>query len=129
MNKLFESNTKATAIPYAPNAEIIWHSIPYIQYDQIKLDDNFRQYPDKAIISEVLKTGIKKTPYQKSFKVNTGMQDCGVNFRGANRQFSFLKVSLVYDKSNPHKTIYNSYNIELASNRCSVATLKMYANN
>ena len=32
----------------------------------------------------------------------------------ANRQFDWIEVSLVYDKSDKHTTIYDSYNVELA---------------
>lgn len=53
------------------------------------------------------------------------MQDFGVDFRGANRQFSFLRVSSVYDKSNPHKTIYDSYNTKLASTSTNIQSLKV----
>ena len=45
------------------------------------------------------------------------MQSINVNFVGSNRQFAFLEVSLVYDKSDQHKTIYDSYNIELAASK------------
>ena len=34
---------------------------------------------------------------------------------GANKLFSFISISLVYDKSDQHKNVYNSYNIELGS--------------
>ena len=36
---------------------------------------------------------------------------------GANKQFSFIEISLVYDKSEQHNTIYDSYNAELAATR------------
>ena len=42
MNILFESNVDMVTAPNTPNAEIIWHEPPYIQYEQIKLDDNFK---------------------------------------------------------------------------------------
>lgn len=32
-----------------------------------------------------LRSGIKMTPYQKSFEVNTRIQDIKVNFMGTNR--------------------------------------------
>ena len=31
-NKLFESNAKVTAIPRPPDAQILYHDIPYISY-------------------------------------------------------------------------------------------------
>ena len=50
-------------------------------------------------------TGIKPTPYQKSFELVTGTQSRVVSFQGANKQFSFLSISLVYDKSDQHRSI------------------------
>ena len=46
MKKLFESKkvlAPGTAIP-SPNVQIIFTKAPYIQYEQILLDKNFRQY-------------------------------------------------------------------------------------
>ena len=45
------------------------------------------------------------------------MQSYVVNFTGANKQSCFLEIYLVFDKSNQHTTIYDSYNIELASTK------------
>ena len=59
------------------------------------------------------------TPYQQSFEINTGTQSINVNFVGANRQFAFLEVSLVHDKSDQHRTIYDSYNVEIAATKFS----------
>ena len=57
------------------------------------------------------------TPYPQSFGINIGSQSLVVNFVGANRQFAFLKLSIVYDKSDPHKTIYYNYNVEVATQK------------
>ena len=54
------------------------------------------------------------TPYQQPFEISAGTQSINVGFIGANKQFAFLEISLVYDKSDQHKTIYNSYNVEVA---------------
>ena len=51
MEKLFESKKKVTAIG-APDAKIIFTKAPCIQYEQILLDKNFRQYIEKIIISK-----------------------------------------------------------------------------
>ena len=40
-----------------------------------------------------------------------------VNFVGANRQFAFFKLSLVYNKSDQLKTIYDSHNLEVAAQK------------
>ena len=53
-----------------PDANIYWNSIPYIQYELVKLNDTFDAYLRKALQSKrVLRTGIKPTPYQKSYEV------------------------------------------------------------
>ena len=93
-----------------------WHTIPYIQYEQVKLNDTFNKYIVKALQSKrVLRTGIKLTPFQKSFEVNVGTQSHVVEFKGLNKQFSFLEISLVYDKSEQHNNVYDSYKAELAA--------------
>ena len=38
-----------------------------------------------------------------------------IEFLGANRQFDWIELCLVYDKSDKHTTIYDSYNVEMAS--------------
>ena len=113
MSKLFESRKKlanvGTAAYELPTgdtyANVFWHSTPYIQYEQIKLNDTFNKYITKALQSKrVLRTGIKPTPFQKTFEVNTGSQSHVVEFKGLNKQFSFLEISLVYDKSEQHNS-------------------------
>ena len=54
---------------------------------------------------------IKPTPYQKFFELVVE------NFQAANKQFSFLKIPLVYDRSDQHRSVYNSYNTELANTK------------
>ena len=55
------------------------------------------------------------SPYQQSFEINTGTQSLNVNFRGLNNKTEWLELSLVYDKSDQHQTIYDSYDVELAA--------------
>ena len=72
--KIFESRAKtanttagaAAPVPTtAPDANVYFHAIPYLQYEQIKLNDTFNKYITKAINSKrVLMTGIKPTPFQ-----------------------------------------------------------------
>ena len=38
-----------------------------------------------------------------------------IDFLGANRYFEWIELSLVYDKSDKHTTIYDSYNVKMAS--------------
>ena len=65
----------------------------------------------------MLRTGIKPTLYQKSFELVAGTESRVVNFQGTNKQFFFLSISLVYDKSDQHRSISDSYNAELASTK------------
>ena len=79
----------------------------------------------KALQSRrVLRTGIKPTPHQKSFEINVGTQSNVVEFKGVNQQFSFLEISLVYDKSEQHNSVYDSYNAELAATLISTVQLE-----
>ena len=59
--------------------------------------------------------GIQKNPYQKTYELQTGVQDFTVNFQGANRQLDWIEISLVYNKSDKHLTLYDSYNVECAA--------------
>ena len=43
------------------------------------------------------------------------MQDFTCTFKGAQGQLDWLEISIVYDKSYQHTTIYDSYNLELAA--------------
>ena len=124
LSKLFESIKKlanfgsaAASLPTGqPDANVYWHAAPYIQDAQIKLNDTFNKYITKALQSKrVLSTGIKPTPFQKAFEVIVGSPSHVVELKGANKQFSFVEISLVYDKSEQYNSIYDSYNIELAA--------------
>ena len=46
-----------------------------------------------------------------------------IGFLGANRQFDWIEISIVPDKSDKHKTIYDSYNREMAAQL--IKTLKL----
>lgn len=59
--------------------------------------------------------GLQKTPLQKSYKLPTGAQSYIAKLTSANRQFNWLEISLVIDKSEKHSTIYNSNNARVAS--------------
>ena len=68
MQALFESkgNQAADVLPTSVDAKIILESTPYLLYYQFQLEDTFRTYLESAMVSEqVLRTGIKLTPYQK----------------------------------------------------------------
>ena len=120
MQKLFERNKNQAAdfSPWNVDAEIVITPAPYIKYEQVRLDDNSRTYLEGAVLSEhVPRTWIKPAPYQISFELVIGTESRVVNFQAANKQFSVLVISLVYDKSGQRRSIYDSYNTELASTK------------
>ena len=57
----------------------------------------------------------QKTPIQKTYEIKVGQDSLNIDFLGSNRQFDWLELSLVYDKSNKHTTIYDSYNVEMTA--------------
>ena len=115
MKKLFESNKKVTATG-APDAKVIFTKAHFLQYKQFLLDAKFRQYFETITVSKkILRMGVQKTPIQKTYEISTGSDSININFLGSNRQFDWLEISLVYDKSYKHTTIYDSYNVELAA--------------
>ena len=116
MNKLFESNKKVTAIPENPDALIQFYDRPYISYQEINLTKGASIYFTGILRSEAaLSQGLLPSPYQQFFEINTGTQSFTCIFKGAQRQFDWLEISIVYDKSFQHTTIYNSYDLEIAS--------------
>ena len=125
LGKLFESKARlpnktsgvAADLPTTdPDANIYFNSTPYIQHEIFKLNDTFDAYLRKTLQSKrVLRTGIKPSPYQKTYEINVETQTAVIEFKGVNKQFSFLEISLVYDKSEQHNSVYDSYNAELAA--------------
>ena len=132
MQRLFEANTNlgaAAGLPDTVDAKIILKLTPYLLYTQFKLDTNFRNYLETALVSESkLRTGIQKTPYQKSYELIAGAQSRTINFNNALKQFSFLEISLVYDRSDKHLSIYDSYNAEVASTQIKSIKLQNASN-
>ena len=55
------------------------------------------------------------SPYQQSFEINIGTQSLNVKFRGLNKQIKWLEISLVFEKSDQHQTVYDRYDVELAA--------------
>ena len=52
---------------------------------------------------------------QKTYEINVGQDSIDVEFLGADRQFDWLEISLVHDKTEKHTTIYDSYNRGMAA--------------
>ena len=67
------------------------------------------------VSKKVLRLGGQKTPIQKTYEIQKGSESFNVEFLGSNRQFDWLELSIVPDKSNKHKTTYDSYNREMAA--------------
>ena len=44
-----------------------------------------------------------------------GTQDFACTFKGAQRQFDWIEISIVYDDSYQHTTVYDSYDLEVAA--------------
>ena len=111
MDKLFESRkvlAANSAIPDA-DAEIIFTRAPFIQYQQFLLNKHFRQHLKTIMISKIiLRTGAQKTPIQKTYKINTGSDSLNIEFLGSNRQFDWMEIFIMPDKSNKPTTIYDS---------------------
>ena len=56
--------------------------------------------------------GAQKTPIQKTYEISKGQDSLNVEFLRSNRQFDWIEISIVPDKSDKHTTIYDSYNRE-----------------
>ena len=112
MQKLFESkmNQAVDGLPNTVDAKIIIDSMPYLLYYQFDLDDVYRTYFESAMVSEnLVRTGIRKTPLQKSYELVASTQSKTITFNNAFKQFYFLEISLVFDRSYHHLSIYDSY--------------------
>ena len=131
MQKLFKSKTNQAAdgLPNTIDAKIIIDSTPYLLYYQFDSDDVYRTYFKSAMISEnLLRTGIRKNPLQESYELVAGPQSKTITFNNAFKQFSFLEISLVFDRSDHHLSIYDSYNSEVADTKIKTIELQNASN-
>ena len=116
MNRLFESNKKLTTIPDNPDAFINVYDRPFIAYQEINLTQAADLYFTGILRSETaLRQGVLPASYQQLFEIAQGTQSFTCTLKGAQRQFDWLEISIVWDKSFQHTTIYDSYDVELAS--------------
>ena len=102
MDKLFESRKSLATTAKITNvdAEIIFTKVPFVQYEQILLDKNFRQHLETILVSEkILRMGAQKRPIQKTYEIQKGSDSLSVEFLGANRQFDWIEISIVPDKN------------------------------
>ena len=79
------------------------------------MNDNFREYLETSLLAKKVKMAISKILLQKSYELGVGIQNYTLEFTTVNRLIDWLEISLVYDKSDKHATIYSSYNLERAS--------------
>ena len=75
MKRLFESRKvlagKATIT--SPGTKIIFTKAPFIQYEQLLIDKNFRWYLETIMVfKKMLRMGAQKTPVQKAHEINVG---------------------------------------------------------
>ena len=120
MKKLSKSRKVLAAGPDipSPDAKIIFTKAPFIQNEQILQDKHFRQYMETIMVSKkIQRMGTQKIPLQKTYEINVGQDSLDIDFLEANRQFDWTELSLVYDKSDKHTTICNSYNVKMASKK------------
>ena len=116
LNKLSESNKRVSTVPENPDAFINIYDRPFISYQEISLTKNADLYFTGILRSKTaLRQGVLPASYQQEFEIAVGMQSFTCAFKGAQRQFDWLEISVVYDKSYQHTTIYDSYDLEIAS--------------
>ena len=95
LNKLFETNKKAATIPENPEAFINIYDRPYISYPEINLTQQADLYGTGILRSETaLRQGVLPAPFQQEFEINAGTQDFTCTFKGAQRQFYWMKYLL-----------------------------------
>ena len=70
--------------------------------------------------------GVQKSPLQKTHEISVGSDSINIEFFGSNRQFDWIEISVVYDKSDKHLTIYDSYNMELAAKQIKTVALENF---
>ena len=132
MSRLFESKANLAAATTAvgkPDAKRILDSTPYLLFHQFSLEETYRAYLEGAMISnQILRTGLKFYPYQKSYELVIGSQSKTFSFTNAFKQFAFLEFSLVFDKSDQHLNIYDSYNAETAAKSIKYIKLQNFLN-
>ena len=85
MERLFESRKALATNAKIPSvvAEIIFTRAPFIQYEQILLDKNFRQHLETIMVSKkIRRMGAQKTTIQKTYEIQKGSESLNVKFLG-----------------------------------------------
>ena len=117
LTKLFEDTAKVDSIPTTdPDASIEFWDRPYIAYQEVTLTNIFQAYLKDILKDENgVRMGVLPNPFQQTFEVAAGAQLISVDLQGASRDINFLEISLEYDSSHEHETVYDSYGLELAA--------------
>ena len=69
-----------------PDMQMFLKKFPFIQYEQILLSKNFREYRKTIMLfSKVLRISIQKTPFWKTYKLQAGSQEFTVDFKSCDR--------------------------------------------
>ena len=55
------------------------------------------------VSKKILRMGTQKLPIQKTYKINIGTDSIHIDSLGANRQFDWIELSLVYDNCKNNK--------------------------
>ena len=107
------------------NIEKFWQLMPQFQKLMQKLPslerllfstNKYCKYLETIMVSKkMLRMGAQKTPIQKTYEIQKGSDSLNVEFLGSNRQFDWIEISIVPDKSDKHTTIHDSYNREMAA--------------
>lgn len=58
---------------------------------------------------------MRKEHWYKKHEINTGHDSLNIDFLSVNRQFDWIELSIVYDKSDKHTSVYDNHDAELAA--------------
>ena len=93
MNKLFEpKKVLASTVKTAPDpdVEILFTRAPFVQYEQILLDKNFRQHLETIMVSKkIIRMGAQKTPIQKTYEIKHGSDSLNMERTGNSTGLKF----------------------------------------
>ena len=98
----------STASIPTPDIRIIFTKAPKAPILQKHLSNMNNFY-----LIKILRIGAQKTRIQKTYEINVGQDSLKIDFLGS--KFDWLELLIVYDNSDKHSIIYDSYNTELAA--------------
>ena len=90
MKKVFESKKVLASTASIPTTDvkIIFTKAPFIQYEQLLLNKNYRQCLETIMVSKkVLRMGAREILILKTYEINIGTDSININFLDANRRF------------------------------------------